>query len=236
MNKRFTKKQILEASITMDTDTFNKMKGTLDAKDRVKVVPKGSLEPERGGISEDHLQNKQLVYGRDLKIGNILTGTTPWKEIIDLDSSVGAWLIVTVRDTKTKKIEKYKFYYQKKYYVLPLNKESKLGENIHNTPTMDGILGGRNFSAETEEDKKAAFEIADLIKNGVPEEEAIEQISDKYQLRTDYLFRKYKQYVLNNVQEDLEKDSRAVEYGYDPELDGDKWEDFLNSVAGENNQ
>lgn len=160
MNKRFTKKQILEASITMDTDTFNKMKGTLDAKDRVKVVPKGSLEPEKGGISEDHLQNKQLVYGRDLKIGNILTGKTPWKEIIDLDSSVGAWLMVTVRDTETKKIEKYKFYYQKKYYVLPLN----------------------------------------------------------------------------NVQEDLEKDSRAVEYGYDPELDGDKWEDFLNSVADENNQ
>lgn len=157
MIKRFTKKQILEASITMDTDTFNKMKGTLDPKDKVKVVPKGSLEPERGGISEDHLQDKQLVTGRDLKIGNILTAKTPWKEIIDLDSSNGAWLIVTVKDTETKKIEKYKFYYHKKYYVLPLN----------------------------------------------------------------------------NVQEDSEKDSRSVQYGYDPELDGDKWEDFLNTMNSE---
>lgn len=155
MNKKFTKKQIIEASITMDTDTFNKMKGTLNDKDKVKVVPKGTLEPERGGISEDHLQGQDVVYGRDLKIGHVLTGKTPGKEIIDLDSSVGAWLVVTVKDVVSGKKEKFKLYYHKKYYVQPLN----------------------------------------------------------------------------GVQEDVETDSRAVEYGYDPELDGDKWEEFLNIVA-----
>ncbi len=72
----------------------------------------------------------------------------------------------------------------------------EIDENIHNTVQMGGILGGRNYDAEAKEDKQAAFEIDDLIKAGVNKEEAIKKIADKYQLRPDYLNRKYNLYVL----------------------------------------
>lgn len=76
-----------------------------------------------------------------------------------------------------------------------MKKVKVVKENIHNTVSMGGILGGRNYKAEDEEDKAAAFEIRDLIKSGTSEEEAIEQISEKYRLRPDYLKRKYDLYV-----------------------------------------
>jgi len=76
-----------------------------------------------------------------------------------------------------------------------MKKVKVVKENIHNTASMGGILGGRNYKAEAEEDKAAAFEIRDLIKSGTPEGEAIEQISEKYKLRPDYLKRKYALYV-----------------------------------------
>ena len=80
-----------------------------------------------------------------------------------------------------------------------MKKVKVVKENIHNTVSMGGILGGRNYKAEAEEDKAAAFEIRDLIKSGTSEEEAIEQISEKYKLRPDYLKRKYVLYVKKDI-------------------------------------
>lgn len=80
-----------------------------------------------------------------------------------------------------------------------MKKVKVVKENIHNTVSMGGILGGRNYKAEAEEDKAAAFEIRDLIKSGTSEEEAIEQISEKYKLRPDYLKRKYALYVKKDI-------------------------------------
>ena len=84
-------------------------------------------------------------------------------------------------------------------------------ENIHNTAQMGGILGGRNFSAEAEEDKKAAFEIEDLIQSGEPKEEAIKKISNKYRLQPSYLSRKYNLYVLKGKKEVEELDLYEAE-------------------------
>jgi len=66
-------------------------------------------------------------------------------------------------------------------------------ENIHNTIQMGGMVGGRNFSAEAEEDKKAVEDIKAAIANGASEKDAIEQVSKKYKLYSDYLKRKYDQ-------------------------------------------
>ena len=71
--------------------------------------------------------------------------------------------------------------------------ENQTNENIHNTIQMGGMFGGRNFSAEAEEDKKAVEDIKAAIANGASEKDAIEQVSKKYKLYSDYLKRRYDQ-------------------------------------------
>jgi uncharacterized protein YoaH (UPF0181 family) len=87
--------------------------------------------------------------------------------------------------------------------------ENQINENIHNTPQMGGIFGGRNFAAEAEEDKKAVEDIKAAIANGASEEDAIEQVSKKYKLYSDYLKRKYDQ---SNKIKEAEKMNEAADY------------------------
>jgi len=75
-------------------------------------------------------------------------------------------------------------------------------ENIHNTASMGGVLGsGRNWDKEAEEDKAAVADIVQLVKDGTPEEQAIEIISNKYGLRSQYLVKKYQRIALGNLEE-----------------------------------
>lgn len=73
--------------------------------------------------------------------------------------------------------------------------DKSLEENIHNTASMGGVVGGRNYSKEAQEDKEASLEVRDLIKSGISKEEAISKISNKYRLRPEYLKRKYTLYT-----------------------------------------
>jgi len=159
MNKKFTKKSIIESSLTMDTDTYNKMKGTLDDKDKVKVVPKGSLNNNDSTISEDD-SNDDIIptYGKDLKIGNFLSGKDGVSEIVDINANGHADLVLTLKNVKTNNQKKLKFNFNKKYATC-------------NNPS---------------------------------------------------------------IHEEFDSQNRSVEYGYDPELDGDSWEEFMNSLEQEN--
>jgi hypothetical protein len=80
---------------------------------------------------------------------------------------------------------------KKKFKKLAEAYKKMKEENIFNTAQMGGILGGRNYSKEAEEDKAALKDIKTAIANGVSVEDAIKQISDKYQLRSDYLQKVY---------------------------------------------
>lgn len=154
MNKKFTKKTLIETSLTMDTDTFNKMRGTLTDDDKVKVVAKGSLPP----ISEDDdsiaptKPNVISTLGKDLKIGQNLYNGKEICEITDLEAKGDAELLVKVKD--------------------PSGKESK------------------------------------------------------------FLFDFHKPYSVcqDTIGEDDERSGISTHYGYDPELDGDSWEEFLNAL------
>jgi len=91
--------------------------------------------------------------------------------------------------------------------------ENQTNENIHNTIQMGGMFGGRNFSAEAEEDKKAVEDIKAAIANGASEKDAIEQVSKKYKLYSDYLKRRYDQ--SNKVKEEALKEGRLSPEAYE---------------------
>lgn len=104
----------------------------------------------------------------------------------------------------------------------------KAQENIHNTATMGGILGGRNYAAEAEEDREAVAEIDALVKSGTSLEDAISKISEKYRLQWFYLDRLYKHYIKRKNNSQPTEDNTQGEEVKENILQSVKLEDILD--------
>ena len=170
-----------------DSVAILKQKGMLNEGDAVKGTP--DKEPTYDSLTPDDKVKYKKV-----------------EQLPEVDEQDGIYPATTITDIpKTKTYKKVKNTSDGLEPIKDndtkneLKKVKIVKENIHNTISMGGVLGGRNYKAEDEEDKAATFEIRDLIKSGMSEEDAFEQVSEKYRLRPDYLKRKYNLYAKENI-------------------------------------